>query len=176
MLGAGGIGGYYAARLAEAGHQIVLTARGDHLAALQANGLTVDYEGQVFHHSLPACHHQDLIWNYKPDDFDLIVIALKSTATSAAMTELSAWLRTGSVPVLSLQNGVDNEPLIAEVVGEHRVLGGLAVRIGGHITEPGKVFAEGVAQVVMGAWPQQQPDDSRVALLKIGRASCRERV
>ena len=43
MLGAGGIGGYYAARLAEAGHQVVLTARGDHLAALQANGLTVDY-------------------------------------------------------------------------------------------------------------------------------------
>ena len=166
IVGAGGIGGYYAARLAEAGHQVVLTARGDHLAALQANGLTVDYEGQVFHHSLPACHHQDLVRNYQADDFDLIVIALKSTATSAVMTELSEWLRAGSVPVLSLQNGVDNEPLISEVVGEGRVLGGLAVRIGGHITEPGKVFAEGVAQIVMGAWPQQQPDDPRVALLK----------
>ena len=166
MLGAGGIGGYYAARLAEAGHQVVLTARGDHLAALQANGLTVDYEGQVFHHSLPACHHQDLVRNYQADDFDLIVIALKSTATSAVMTELSEWLRAGSVPVLSLQNGVDNEPLISEVVGEGLVLGGLAVRIGGHITEPGKVFVEGVAQIVMGGWPQQQPDDPRVALLK----------
>ena len=166
MLGAGGIGGYYAARLAEAGHQVVLTARGDHLAALQANGLTVDYEGQVFHHSLPACHHQDLVRDYKADDFDLIVIALKSTATSTVMTELSEWLKAGSVPVLSLQNGVDNEPLISEVVGEGRVLGGLAVRIGGHITEPGKVFAEGVAQIVVGAWPQQQPDDSRMALLK----------
>jgi 2-dehydropantoate 2-reductase len=105
IVGAGGIGGYYAARLAEAGHQVVLTARGDHLAALQANGLTVDYEGQVFHHSFPACHHQDLVRNYQADDFDLIVIALKSTATSTVMAELSEWLRAGSVPVLSLQNG-----------------------------------------------------------------------
>lgn len=166
MIGAGGIGGYYAARLAEAGHQVVLTARGDHLEALQVNGLTVDYEGQVFRHALPACDHPTLIRDFHPDDFDLIVIALKSTATGAVMTELSDWLSTGSVPVLSLQNGVDNEPLIAEVLGEERVLGGLAVRIGGHITEPGKVFAEGVAQIVMGAWPTQQADDPRLALLK----------
>jgi 2-dehydropantoate 2-reductase len=168
MIGAGGIGGYYAARLAEAGHQVVLTARGNHLQALKADGLTVDYEGQVFRHVLPACDHQTLLRDYHPNDFDLVAIALKSTATGAVMTELCDWLRAGSVPVLSLQNGVDNEPLIAEMVGEARVLGGLAVRIGGHITEPGKVFAEGVAQIVMGAWPAQQPkDDPRADLLKV---------
>ncbi|MET4025740.1 2-dehydropantoate 2-reductase [Marinobacter sp. MBR-99] len=168
MIGAGGIGGYYAARLAEAGHQVVLTARGSHLQALKADGLTVDYEGRVLWHALPACDHQTLLRDYHPNDFDLVAIALKSTATGAVMTELCDWLRSGSVPVLSLQNGVDNEPLIAEVVGEARVLGGLAVRIGGHITEPGKVFAEGVAQIVMGAWPAQQPkDDPRADFLKV---------
>ena len=31
MVGAGGIGGYYAARLLESGHRVILTARGDHL-------------------------------------------------------------------------------------------------------------------------------------------------
>lgn len=166
MIGAGGIGGYYAARLADAGHQVVLTARGDHLEALRAKGLTVDYQGQVLQHRLPACDHQELIRGYHPNDFDLVAIALKSTATGAVMTELYDWLCAGSVPVLSLQNGIDNEPLIAEVVGEERVLGGLAVRIGGHITEPGKVFAEGVAQIVMGAWPIHQTDDPRAKLLK----------
>lgn len=165
MLGAGGIGGYYAARLAAAGHRVVLTARGDHLEALKTKGLTVDYKGQLLRHSLPACDHQDLIGSYQPDDFDLIVIALKSTATEPVMTELGDWLRSGTVPVLSLQNGVDNEPLIAAVVGESRVLGGLAVRIGGHITGPGEVFAEGVAQIVMGAWPEQAPADARIPLL-----------
>ncbi|MFB2706109.1 ketopantoate reductase family protein [Marinobacter shengliensis] len=168
MIGAGGIGGYYAARLADAGHQVVLTARGDHLEALRAKGLTVDYQGQVLQHRLPACDHQELIRGYHPNDFDLVAIALKSTATGAVMTELYDWLCAGSVPVLSLQNGIDNEPLIADVVGEARVLGGLAVRIGGHITEPGKVFAEGVAQIVMGAWPAQQPkEDPRADLLKV---------
>lgn len=165
MIGAGGIGGYYAARLAQAGHELVLTARGDHLQALKANGLTVDYEGEILHQPLPSCSHDELIQNYQPDNFDLIVIALKSTATQAVMAQLSDWLKGASVPVLSLQNGVDNEPRITEVVGEKRVLGGLAVRIGGHITEPGKVFAEGVAQIVMGAWPVPQADDARTPLL-----------
>lgn len=161
ILGAGGIGGYYAARLARAGHQVVLTARGEHLSALKADGLTVEHEGELFHYRLPACGHTELIQQYAADDFDLVVVALKSTATEAVMAELSDWLRRGTAPVLSLQNGVDNEPLIADTVGEHRVLGGLAVRIGGHITCPGRVSVEGVAQVVMGAWPEQIPDDPR---------------
>lgn len=166
MIGAGGIGGYYAAKLAQAGHRLVLTARGDHLKALKTNGLTVDCEGEILHQALPSCSHDDLVQNYDPDSFDLVAIALKSTATQAVMGQLSGWLKGASVPVLSLQNGVDNEPLIAEVVGEKRVLGGLAVRIGGHITEPGKVFAEGVAQIVMGAWPQKTADDARIPLLQ----------
>ena len=165
MIGAGGIGGYYAARLAQARHELVLTARGDHLKALKTDGLTVDYEGEILHQTLPAFSHTELIQKHEPDNFDLIVIALKSTATAPVMDELSDWLENAFVPILSLQNGVDNEPVIARVVGEDRVLGGLAVRIGGHITEPGHVFAEGVAQVVMGAWPRQRSDDPRALLL-----------
>jgi len=166
ILGAGGIGGYYAARLADAGHHLVLTARGEHLKAIQADGLTVDYEGQVAQYHLPAYDHQSLIKAHTAEDFDLVIIGLKSTATEPVMAELSSWLEAFPVPVLSLQNGVDNEPVIAGVVGAHRVLGGLAVRIGGHIIEPGKVFAEGVAQIVMGAWPTQRPDDARAPLLQ----------
>lgn len=166
MIGAGGIGAYYAARLARAGHSVVLTARGEHLKALQSAGLRVDYEGERLDCQLPAVDHAALVRDYQPDDFDLVAVALKSTATGPVMEELGDWLGAGSVPVLSLQNGVDNEPLIADVVGESRVLGGLAVRIGGHIIEPGKVFAEGVAQIVMGAWPKvNDPDDARLPLL-----------
>ena len=46
MVGAGGIGGYYAARLLESGHRVILTARGDHLHALASHGLKVYYEGR----------------------------------------------------------------------------------------------------------------------------------
>ena len=130
MIGAGGIGGYYGARLSEAGHKVVLTARGAHLEALQKKGLVVHYENRLIDCRIPAVNHASLIRDYQPSDFDVIVIALKSTATQAVLNELAPWLAQSDVPVLSLQNGVDNEPRIARVLGESRVLGGLAVRIG----------------------------------------------
>ncbi len=167
MIGAGGIGGYYAARLLDAGHRVVLTARGEHLGALKDNGLTVHYEGRELAHAPAAHDHQELVTQYKPDEFDLIIIALKATATASVVSELGDWLKQGQTPVLSLQNGVDNEPLLAETVGADRVIGGLAVRIGGHITRPGVIEAEGLAQIVMGAWPKVSGGaDSRTPLLK----------
>nr|WP_297403026.1 2-dehydropantoate 2-reductase N-terminal domain-containing protein [uncultured Marinobacter sp.] len=54
MIGAGGIGGYYAAKLLEAGHRSVLTARGAHLCAIQTNGLTVRYHGRELAQRLEA--------------------------------------------------------------------------------------------------------------------------
>lgn len=168
MIGAGGIGGYYGARLAEAGHRVVLTARGAHLAALQEKGLVVHYQERLIERHLPAVDHAALMRDYQPADFDAIVITLKSTATKAVLNELAPWLAQSEVPVLSLQNGVDNEPMIARVLGESRVLGGLAVRIGGHVVEPGVVEAEGVAQIVMGEWPCIPAEqDARRPLLEI---------
>ncbi len=168
IIGAGGIGGYYGARLSEAGHRVVLTARGAHLAALQKKGLVVHYEERLITCRVPAVDHAALMRDYQPGDFDVIAITLKSTATKAVLDELGPWLAQSDVPVLSLQNGVDNEPMIARVLGESRVLGGLAVRIGGHIVEPGVVEAEGAAQIVMGEWPSVPDEqDARRPLLEI---------
>jgi len=166
IVGAGGIGGYYAARLLHAGHEVVLTARGAHLAALQEQGLTVQYGDEVWSFPVEAMDHSGVVARYAPDDFDAIVVTLKSTATETMLAELGPWLYHGKVPVLSLQNGVDNEPALASLLGEHRVLGGLAVRIGGHIVQPGVVEAEGPAQIVMGEWPLAAGSDHRGLLLQ----------
>lgn len=168
MVGAGGIGGYYAARLLGAGHQVVLTARGDHLGALREKGLRVHYEGRDLLHRPEVFDHREVTGRFHPDDFDVVVIALKATATATVVDELGEWLRQGRVPVLSLQNGVDNEPLLAAAIGADRIIGGLAVRIGGHIVRPGVIEAEGVAQIVMGEWPAAGgPNDARRKLLEI---------
>ncbi|MCL1485399.1 MAG: 2-dehydropantoate 2-reductase [Marinobacter sp.] len=160
VAGAGGIGCYYAARLLDAGHHVILTARGAHLEVLREAGLTVHYEGRDLVHRPEACDHQQLIAGFHPDDFDVIVLGLKATATASVVSELGEWLRQGRAPVLSLQNGVDNEPLLAEAIGADRVIWGLAVRIGGHIVRPGVIEAEGVAEIVMGQWPAAgQADD-----------------
>jgi 2-dehydropantoate 2-reductase len=166
IVGAGGIGGYYAARLLNAGHEVVLTARGAHLAALEEQGLTVQYGDEVWSFPVQSMDHSAVVARFRPDDFDVVLVTLKSTATEAMLAELGPWLYHGKVPVLSLQNGVDNEPALASLLGEHRVLGGLAVRIGGHIVQPGVVQAEGPAQIVMGEWPMAVGSDRRGQLLQ----------
>ncbi|MDO6683378.1 MULTISPECIES: ketopantoate reductase family protein [unclassified Oceanobacter] len=153
MLGAGGIGCYYAARLVDAGHDVVLVARGAHLQALQQQGLAVTHPDFELTAPVAACDMAALQADYRCAEFDLIMLATKATATASLMAELADWLGVADTPVLSLQNGVGNEPLIAEVIGMNRTLGGLAVRIGGHIIAPGQVAATGVAQIEMGAWP-----------------------
>ena len=44
IIGAGGIGSFYGAKLYEAGHDVLFIAKGKHLAAIQANGLIIKHE------------------------------------------------------------------------------------------------------------------------------------
>lgn len=167
IIGAGGIGGYYAARLAEAGEDVTVSARGEHLQAIQRAGLIVRWEGGELHPPVVAVDQQSLVEGYAADDFDVVVLAVKAGATASVMTTLNHWLSAAEVPVLSLQNGVDNEPIIARHLGNERTLGGLAIKIGGHIVSPGVIQAEGEARVVMGCWPSAKgATERRLALLK----------
>ncbi len=159
IIGAGGIGCYYGARLLEAGHAVTFIARGAHLEAMQQHGLNVAHEALQFNAAVDAMDMGTLMARHNCADFDLIMLALKSGATADWLTECQQWLKQAQTPVLSLQNGVDNEPLIAEVIGQERTLGGLAVRIGGHIIAPGRIEAKGPAQVVMGRWPELSEAD-----------------
>ena len=162
IIGAGGIGCYYGARLLEAGHAVTFVARGAHLEAMQQQGLRVEHEALKFQGHVDALSMEQLLAEHRCADFDLIMLALKAGATSGWLKQSHDWLTDADTPVLSLQNGVDNEPLIAEHISAARTLGGLAVRIGGHIIAPGQVEAKGPAQVVMGCWPATSEDDTRL--------------
>jgi len=169
IVGAGGIGAYYGARLIEAGHRVVFVARGEHLRAMGEQGLRVSHPEFEFASPVEALDQAGLIGTYGAGDFDLILLTVKAGATESVMAFLHDWLAAAATPVLSLQNGVENESIIESHVGRDRTIGGLAVRIGGHITQPGCIEATGVAQVVMGAWkraadnPRLQQDLARVA-------------
>ncbi len=152
ILGAGGIGAYYGARLIAAGHQVVFMARGEHLLGMQNQGLRVVHPEFEFQSEVDALSLEELVASQSAASFDLILLTVKAGATEELIQSLQAWLCQSETPVLSLQNGVDNEVAIASVVGHERTIGGLAVRIGGHIVAPGSIEATGVAQVIMGAW------------------------
>ncbi|MBA4501724.1 ketopantoate reductase family protein [Marinobacterium marinum] len=165
IVGAGGIGCYYGARLLEAGHQVTFVARGAHLERMQRHGLKVVHEDLHFNRAVDAQAMTPLMQQHACAEYDLIMLALKSGATSDWLTLAADWLNRAETPVLSLQNGVDNEPMIAAALGNARTLGGLAVRIGGHIIAPGHIEAKGPAQIVMGHWPQQAESNTALEAL-----------
>lgn len=158
IIGAGGIGSYYGARLQRAGHSICYLARGAHLASMQQNGLEISHEDLTFHEKVDAIDIDHLLLHEQCDHFDMILLTTKSGSTATLMDQLKAWLQQSKTPILSLQNGVDNELIIAQQVGTQRTLGGLAVRIGGHIITPGVIEAKGPGQVILGAWPNHQSE------------------
>lgn len=155
ILGAGGIGCYYGARLLVQGHGVTFVARGEQLKVLQQDGLDLRHPAFNFKGPVDALSLERLADTAAPEAFDCIIVCVKATATPAIASKLKGWfdLSGQSTLVLSLQNGIDNERQLLDALGAGCVLGGLAVRIGGHIIAPGVVEAKGVAQVITGFWP-----------------------
>ncbi|MCD2201444.1 2-dehydropantoate 2-reductase [Halobacterium sp. KA-4] len=132
IYGAGGVGGYLGARLADAGHEVHLIARGDHLDALASDGLRVESPFGETAVELPATDDPADVGHC-----DYVLFCVKSHDTKTAAESLSPLLGEETA-VVSFQNGVDNEDWIADVVGESQVVGGVAY-IFSTIKEPGVV-------------------------------------
>ena len=121
VMGAGGVGGYYGARLANAGHDVTFIARGEHLRAIQARGLSVC--GPAGDLVLAGARATDDPASLAP--VDVVLFCVKLFDTEAAAQTMAPLLSKGGVCV-SLQNGVDGQHRIGAVVGPASVIGGLA--------------------------------------------------
>jgi len=85
-------------------------------------------------------------------DKELVIVCTKSFDTEKAMASLSDHLSADS-PVLSLQNGLNNEEIIADFVGERKTIGGITSN-GVTYLEPGKVKHAGKGKTVIGQYPR----------------------
>ena len=132
IYGAGAIGGAIGGRLFEAGHDVTLIARGDHLRALQADGLTLGAPGGTVTLSVPAVGHPGEL-PFAPGD--VIVLAMKAQHTAGALTDLARVAPPG-VAVFCAQNGVDNERMALRVFPD---VYGVAVMLPATHLEPGVV-------------------------------------
>jgi len=176
VIGAGGIGCYYAARLLNAGNDVALIARGKHLQAMQENGLTVKHAELNFKQAVQAFSLDEWFDQTLVNQVDVIVVCLKAMQTQAFAEQLSRWFKqsqTTNLPlVLSLQNGVENEKYLVDALPKDLVLGGIARRIGAHIIEPGVVESIGPAQVILGLWPNHQKLNASLSTKITGLAEC----
>jgi 2-dehydropantoate 2-reductase len=107
VYGAGGIGGVMGARLHQAGHDVLLIARGAHYEAIRDKGLRVQSAEDDVTLEIPVVDHPSAIeWR----DDDVVFLGMKSQDTLEALTTLEP-IAPPSIAVVSLQNGVANERL-----------------------------------------------------------------
>jgi len=132
-MGAGGIGGYFGARLAQAGHDVAFIARGRHLTALREHGLQVKSANGDVHLTKPSVVDDPAALS----PVDVALFAVKLWDTEQAAEQLRPLVRKGGV-VVPFQNGVESIERIAAVVGPERVMGGVAY-IAATIAEPGVI-------------------------------------
>jgi 2-dehydropantoate 2-reductase len=153
VMGAGGVGGYFGARLAQAGHEVTFVARGRHLAAMRERGLVVRSAAGAVHLPRPAVTDDPAAL----PPAAVVLFAVKLWDTEDAAEAMRPLVARGGV-VVPFQNGVGSVERIGAVVGAERVLGGVA-QIAATIAEPGVINHTGtMARLRFGAvLPAQQP-------------------
>ncbi len=110
IYGAGAIGGTMGARLAQAGHDVVLVARGAHLDAMRTSGLRLITPDQDLVQKIPAVAHPREI-TFRAGD--IVYLTTKTQDTAGALRDLLGACGDLDLPVVCAQNGVENERLAA---------------------------------------------------------------
>lgn len=145
VMGAGGVGGYFGGRLSAHGENVTFIARGEHLRAIQAHGLRVQSHHGDFH-LRPAVATDD---PSQVGPVDIVMFCVKTWDTESAGRAARPLLGEQTA-VISFQNGVENEEILAEILGPEHVMGGLAY-VTSIIAAPGLVQQAGpVARLIFG--------------------------
>jgi 2-dehydropantoate 2-reductase len=137
IFGAGAIGGAVGARLAEGGFEVALIARGPHLETIRGEGLRFETPTQTTVLDLPAAADPAELGVGAPED--IVLLCTKSQDTAGALAALRR-AGAGGVPIVCLQNGVDNERMALR--GFESVYGAVVMLPAAHL-EPGTVLAYG---------------------------------
>ncbi|HEV7265118.1 MAG TPA: 2-dehydropantoate 2-reductase [Falsiroseomonas sp.] len=188
VFGAGAIGGHIAARLARGGAEVSLVARGAHLAAIQANGLTVHAHDGT-HHSRP--HASDNPGKLGPQD--AVIVTVKSPALPSVAAGIAPLLGADT-PVAFVMNGIpwwyfdqhggphdgmrlpeaDPGDALRDAVGIGRTIGGV-VYSATEVVAPGVVKSENAnIRVILGEIDGRISDRAQAiaAVLAAGGMPC----
>lgn len=143
IVGAGAVGGYFGGLLAKGGEDVVFLARGEHLKAIQKNGLSVKSIKGDFHIKVRAIDKLS-----DTEKFDLIIFAVKSYNLPDACGMIKNAVRDDTI-IMSLLNGVDSEEVVGNFFGADKVIGSVAF-IGSQILEPGVILHTASGMITMG--------------------------
>ncbi len=137
VMGTGGVGGYFGARLAAGGADVTFVARGEHLKAMQRDGLKIlSANGDMTLKPVTATADPASIGHA-----DIVMIAVKLWSTDDAARTIAPMIGPNSA-VVSWQNGVVAEDILVKHYGKERVIGGVS-NIAALIEAPGVIRHNG---------------------------------
>jgi len=143
IIGTGGVGGYFGAKLVQAGYDVTFVARGEHLKSIQNNGLTIkSFLGDFKVDNLKATDKITEI-----DKPDLIIIGVKAWQIKEIRDNIKMILKDNTV-ILPLQNGVLASEELSESIDKKHILGGLC-RIISKIDPPGVIHHIGITPAII---------------------------
>ena len=140
VMGSGGVGGYFGARLAKGGADVIFIARGAHLDAMRNHGLRIENDREPI--ILPHVNVTDDAGSI--GEVDLILFAVKLWDTEAAAKSLLPSIGPATA-LISFQNGVQKDDLLRRVVGDDVLMGGVGY-VATAISRPGVIGQTGTMQ------------------------------
>ncbi|MDP6777855.1 MAG: 2-dehydropantoate 2-reductase [Candidatus Latescibacteria bacterium] len=144
IFGVGAVGGYLGASLIRNGEEVAFIARGDHLSAIRANGLSVDDTDQEYSvHPTIATESP-----VEVGPVDTVIVGVKAWQVVEAAQALGPMLGPDTT-VLSVQNGVEAPRDLAGVLGSDRVLAS-TVGVFSSIVEPARLRKKGGCHMQIG--------------------------
>ena len=143
IIGTGGVGGYFGARLAKAGFNVIFLARGAHLKALKNNGIYIkSIDGDFKINPVKATGTIEDIG--MPD---LIIVAVKAWQVKEVASGLCKIIHNNT-RIIPLQNGVLAAEELGDQLNRKYILGGLC-RILSKIESPGVINHFGVNPTIV---------------------------
>ncbi|OEY73295.1 ketopantoate reductase family protein [Salegentibacter salarius] len=133
IFGIGGVGGYFGGKLAQAGFNVTMIARGKHLEEIKENGLEVESINGDFTVQ-PNLATDNLAEVPTPD---LVILGVKSWQIQEVANKLKPIISPETM-ILPLQNGANNVEKLLEILPKRNILAGLC-HIVSFVEKPGKI-------------------------------------
>jgi 2-dehydropantoate 2-reductase len=147
IMGSGGVGGYFGARLVNGGADVHFIARGSHLAAMREHGLAIEGGPEPIH--LPKVAVTDDPKTIGP--VDMVMFCVKLWDSENAARQLLP-IMTPATGIISFQNGVTKDDMLRPIFGAKALMGGVAY-VGTAIGRPGVIAQTGpLARLVFGEY------------------------
>jgi 2-dehydropantoate 2-reductase len=143
VVGAGGVGGYFGGRLAQAGVDTTFIVRGATLDALRTRGLRVDSIKGDFVVEHPECTDDPR----SVGEVDAILLAVKAWQIAEAAKSVLPMIGPDTI-VVPLENGIDAPEVLVPIVGRDHVVGGLCALVS-FIVAPGHIRHAAAEPMVM---------------------------